>query len=132
MIPTPHPITTEVFYVHTEKHRNGTPGAGRWTISEDEERTCFSGALSAKWIGDVEGWGLHIGSGTADYLGVDRYEALSFVAKFIDSGSTGVWHGFPKAPSDIPNPKALSAWLQERFLRKKTVKLLAQGRPCDL
>ena len=132
MIPTQHPIRQGVFYVHIEKHRNYTPDAGRWTISEIQERDSFSNALAAGWVGSIEGWGLHIVSGIAAYLGFDRHNALSFVAKFIDTGSTGIWHGFPKAPSDVPDPSTLNSWLQNATLRKKTIKLLALGRPCGL
>ena len=71
-------------------------------------------------------------NGTPDYLGVDRYQSPSFVAKFIDAGSTNLWHGFPKAPADVPNPEVLNSWLQASTLRKKTIKLLAQARSCSL
>jgi hypothetical protein len=132
MFPTQHTIEPGVFYVHTAKHRNYTPDAGRWTISEFEERVSFSGALRAGWVGSAEGWGLHFVNGAPTYLGFDRYESPSFVAKFMDAGSTNLWHGFPKAPADVPNPGVLNSWLQTGTLRKKTIKLLAQGRSCDL
>lgn len=132
MVPAQFTIASGVFYVHNEKHRNYTPDAGRWTITEVEERHCFSHALAAGWVGDVEGWGLHFVNGTPAYLGFDRYSSLSFVARFVDAGSTSLWHGFPKAPPDVPSPTALNSWLQHRTLRKKTIRLLSQGRPCDL
>lgn len=132
MVPTPHEIEPGTFYLHVAKHRNQTPGAGLWTISESDERACFSMALQKHWLGDTRGWGLHINEGLAEHLGRDRYDDLSFVAKFVDENLTGTWHGYPKAPADVPSTTALADWLRGGFLRKKTVKLLSQGRPCNL
>jgi hypothetical protein len=125
-------IEKGVFYVHNPKHRNFTPDAGRWTISEEAERLSFGTALRSGWVGENEGWGLHIENDVPTYLGVDRFDVHSFVAKYIDSSGSTIWHGFPKAPADVPGPGVLKDWLQEGTLRKKTVKLLSQGRPCSL
>jgi len=127
-----HHKVADVLYVHNAKHRNNTPDSGQWTISEHDERQCFALCLKNKWNDATVGWGLYFDSGKVALLGVDKYGAPSFVAKFIDSGSSGIWHGFPKAPENIPSPKALKDWLDSKDLRKKTLKLLSHGKSCRL
>ena len=106
-----------------------TPDVRRYLSLKKEVLSHMHGELGG--LVALKGGGFIV-NGTPDYLGVDRYQSPSFVAKLIDAGSTNLWHGFPKAPADVPNPEVLNSWLQASTLRKETIKLLAQARSCSL
>ena len=119
-------------YVHNDVHRNQTPDKGQWTIAKEEERASFKTSFDEKWLESTEGWGIHIVSNKADYLGTDRNGNLAFFAVFIDKNTSGIWHGFPATPLDSPSPNVIKSWLNKGLVRKKALKLLTMGQSCNL
>jgi hypothetical protein len=131
------PIAGGVVYVHTPKHRNGSPGASQWSINMDQERLCFQRSLDSGWLDDDEGWGLHHAGPDPQVLGrsADNVRDL-YIAKFVGGTPARRWHGYPidhqRSPSDIPSMLVLRSWLDGGLLRPVQIRRLARGQPCGL
>ena len=119
-------------YVHNEVHRNQTPDKGQWNVTKEDERASFKTSFDEDWLESTEGWGLHIVSDKAAYLGTDRNGNLAFFAVFVDKSTSGVWHGFPATPLDSPSPNVIKSWLSKGLVRKKALKSLTMGQLCNL
>lgn len=118
-------------------HRDGNHNKSQWRITVAQEEVTFTRSIDAKWLGEREGWGLHIVNKAVDYLGVaqDHYTQL-FLAKFVDGAGTSEWHGYPanhvQHVQDIPDAKLLREWLEKNTLPRRKIRKLAKGQPCDL
>src|SRR5258708_8337489 len=60
---TAHSVGSGLTYVINMKHRNGTKGAGQWTINEKDEARCFELATHNHWLVAKSGWTLHLPNG---------------------------------------------------------------------
>lgn len=132
-----HEIVSGVFYVNHPPHRNNAAEKSQWCISEVEERDCFAKALSKRWILDDVGWGLHLVDGRVGYLGVGRdHRTPVFIAKFVDSNNTALWHGYPvdhrMNVRDRPEESVLKRWLDDDVLPRTKIRKLVRGQPCSL
>ena len=132
-----HQITSGVFYVNHPPHRNRTAGKSQWRITEIEERSCFEKTLSKSWVLADVGWGLHLVDGRVRYLGVGRdHHTRVFIAKFVDSNNTALWHGYPvdhqTSIKDRPNESVLKRWLTDEVLPVPKIRKLIKGQPCSL
>lgn len=130
-------IAPGVFYFNHPHHRNNWPKKSQWSITKSEEKDCFAKTLSERWVLNGVGWGLHLVNEQVEYLGIGKdYRTRLFVAKFVDSNSTGLWHGYPADHqnnlSDIPKEQVLKRWLDERVLPKRKIGKLSRAQRCSL
>jgi hypothetical protein len=134
-----------VMYTHNEQHRNNNPHKSQWTISRDEELSCFETASTLLYIyGINEGpdcWGLHKENKTVVYLGRTAINSPNsgqelFIAKFIDGNNNDVWHGYPADhvgnQQDIPPASVLQFWLEENSLPVSKIRKITKGQKCKL
>jgi hypothetical protein len=129
-------VTVPVEYQIHPHHRNRTPGKSQWTITELAEVGAFEVARGRNWLTLGTGWGLHVRDGRAEYLGIAADQAtLLFLAKYVDTGRTNQWHGYP-VPNDAggnkPPDQIIGDWMSMELIRPACARKLAQGRPCNL
>lgn len=122
------------YQVHP-KHRNWTPEASQWTITEAEEKVSFQCAVAWSCMDGCKGWGLHLVNGKCTFLGLDKdHQTQVFIAKFVCADSTHPWHGYPvhhSRSSDRPCRKTLEIWLEYGLLRPAAIRKVMKGQPCN-
>lgn len=133
--PSEYSSLVRMYQIHPH-HRNGHPHKSQWTISELEEQACYAATVTAAWILDRRGWGLHFANGQLDWLGTDKFGVRRlFVAKFVGSRNDD-WHGYPadhmRRAQDIPPTEILGMWLQGGVLPPAKIRKLMKGQPCNL
>lgn len=129
-------------YIHKLDHRNRSSEKSQWIISMDEERNCFTGAMTASWnLPQHNCWGLHFEDGAVAYVGTTAQNEPEsrqlFIAKFVDSNQNSKWHGYPADPcgtkqQDIPPEPILKDWLEKQYLRPQTIRKITRGQKCRL
>lgn len=134
----------EIFYIHKIDHRNKSPQKSQWTISLEEERTCFSEGMNLMFANcqpEALCWGLHLKDGKVEYLGeaaaYSRNPYLDlFIAKFVDGNRNNKWHGYPANPAsnqqDIPPRDILKLWMSKGYLKASMIRRIARGKKCKL
>jgi len=129
-------VTVPVTYEIHPKHRNRTPGASQWTVSEEDEVATFERARERNWLLSAHGWGLHVPNDVAAYCGTAQdHRTPAFLAKFVDDTRSNVWHGYPTLNDHRDNrpPDAVVAdWLAMDLLKPVVIRRLAKGQPCSL
>jgi len=117
----------------------------QWTLSVVEEFECFKNVDGLSSIcsdaAAKAGWGLHIVSNKASYLGnaaanaPNAYRPL-FIAKFVRSARGMEWHGYPANSEahdkDVPPPEALNRWHESGYLTLRAVRKISQRKKCTL
>lgn len=139
---TEHSVFPSITYLHKMDHRDQSEKKSQWSISMDEERQCFTSAISFNWILlECNCWGLHLKNGKATYLGTTAKNEPKlrqlFIAKFIDGNKDNKWHGYPADPcnekqQDIPPDFIRKSWLERQYLRPQTVRKISRGQKCEL
>ncbi len=132
---TAHSVGSGLTYVINMKHRNGTKGAGQWTINEKDEARCFELATHNHWLVAKSGWTLHLPNGEkADWLGVgDDHVTRAFIAKLVTNQSRDVWHGYPivnDRNEHSPPREVVKDWLAQAFVSARVATKLVRGRQC--
>jgi hypothetical protein len=129
-------VADGVTYEIHDKHRDGTPHAGQWYITQVEEIASFRQALDELWLQQTVGFGIHVVNGRAEILGRGyhggRYSD-TLIARFNDDGDMNVWHGFPVANShndNRPHYSIIHAWMNSGYIRKRIGRLLIGGAQC--
>ncbi|MDZ7961923.1 MAG: hypothetical protein RMY34_29285 [Aulosira sp. DedQUE10] len=76
----------EIFYQINPAHRrSGNPNKSIWTITQDEEITCFELALSKGWLEEKTGWVIKQNSiGKLEPIGLSPLQEPLKIAKFRD------------------------------------------------
>jgi len=133
----PHVIAPGFSYQHHPGHRDGTAGKSQWSVTETEERGIFDHSRMSQWLSQYLGWGVHVVTGQAVYLGNSDDSARSLIiAKFVASNSPKIWHGYPadhqRRIQDIPEPKILMEWMRLKYLKPAKIRKLMRGQPCSL
>lgn len=130
-------IRSDLTYIHKTDHRNRSARKSQWTISEQDERTCFVLMYDSKWYEGNCGWSLNLNNGIINYLGVSfiRQRRL-FLAKFVDGNNNQRWHGYPadhiSNEQDIPPGAILLVWKNAGYLSLPKVRKIIRGQPCNL
>lgn len=132
---TEYSVDSGLKYVMNVKHRNGTKGAGQWSINETEEVQCFELAIHNHWLVARNGWTLHLPDGSkADWLGVaDDHVTRAFIAKLVTNSTRDVWHGYPivnDRNEHSPPREVVRDWLAQEFVSARVATKLVRGRPC--
>lgn len=129
-----HRIKPGITYLDVCYHRDRTPGKSQWTISLEQEYTCFTLTHDNDWILEFAGYGLHIHDGQAHYLGEDRdHSTKVFMAKFQDGNMNGKWHGWPvDHRRDRPFESILLDWKKQGFFSPAKIIKIIRGKPCSL
>lgn len=126
-------------YLPHNKHRNSTPDASQWSISQLEEQTCFSFSFTKGWGSSQTLWGLHFQllSKTPCALGFDFVQGSRIdvkIAKFTQD--QGVWHGYPVAhwrgQSDKPPFNVLNEWCIDGHINESARSRIYRGKKCSL
>jgi hypothetical protein len=112
------------------KHRNSTPNASQWDVTEAQERQIFAASFNETWIKTKRGHGLYTPAGKPLTLGKARSKT-AFIAIFRSDGHT--WHGYPELSeyANIPSDTILE-WLNMGYIKMRTMRRLSKGQPCDL
>ena len=133
-----HQIAAGTWYINHPDHRNNLGNKSQWRISEDEERTVFSITWNRGWAANCLGWGAHFPNGAAEYLGVAQDHATPvFIAKFVDSSATGIWHGYPvdhsrNFPGNVPDLDILNQWMADGIISTAKRRRIQKGQRCRL
>lgn len=126
----------EVTYQFNEQHRNRNPNKSQWDISRDDELTVFGYAASWNCLMEGSGWGLHTNCGSPQYLGTVPDGRQSFIAKFVSADNLDTWHGYPadyiSNHHDIPDPKILSLWAENKLISRPKARKIMRGQPCSI
>lgn len=124
----------EYDYVPNKKHRNKTPKASQWRISQSLEIASFSQSIGEGWLDGNYSWGLHQVSGSCQYLGVDRdHITRVFIARFEAKATPAVWHGYPvNYAFERPPESVTKNWLSSGALAAAKVRKIIQGKRCSL
>lgn len=113
------------------KHRNGTPGASQWTISEQDEHVTFALSWGSGWCHGQKGWGLHLVGGVITRLGMIVNPTMSvYIARFVGDAGRVSWHGYPadgRKPQDIPIEPVRRQWLDLKVLTPAKIRKIAKG-----
>ncbi len=125
-------------YTPHDKHRDQTPNASQWLITDGEEAASFDQASRQQWGTHVVLWGLHLVANAPAVLGYDllagsvRVEVM--IAKFVEN--QGNWHGYPVAhwlqPDDKPNSQVLDSWKVLGYINKAARRKIGKGLRCTL
>ena len=135
------PALPGIYYFPKKDHRDQTPEKSQWTISEEQERICFTESIRKGWnIPEFKSWGLHFdGTGKVTYVGISASENSErqelIFAKFIDSTKNNCWHGYPANHTknqDRPPLEVLESWRQKGYLPKKKIANIQKGQKCKL
>src|SRR5687767_3436475 len=86
---------TDKIYLVSSAHRRKQKNKSRWTISIDDEVECFILSQVSNWVETAKAWGLRPNRNSLDELGVNPLEESLKLAKFVNSSSDDVWHGYP-------------------------------------
>lgn len=133
----PHLVAPGFSYQHHQGHRNGAAGKSQWTVTQVEERSIFDHSRTSHWLAQNLGWGVHVLSGQAAYLGnSDDGARRLIIAKFVASNSPKTWHGYPadhqRRTQDIPDTTILMAWMSLNYMKPAKIRKLMRGQPCSL
>ena len=144
LIEQQYQIGNGVYYVHKMDHRDQSYEKSQWTITEVEERTCFTFAHQSNWSEPGKNYnccGLYIDvKSQVTYLGVSKPNGPEkieiFIAKFVDGNKNSIWHGYPanhvKNNQDIPPKEVLMKWANAGYIRMSQVRKLIGGQKCKL
>jgi hypothetical protein len=118
-------------------HRNFSKGKSQWTITAAQERKCFDAADDAGWLLENKGWGLFRVRGQLTYLGLAQdHKQRVFIAKFVDSSVSGIWHGYPadhqRHAADRPDMAISAEWLKENIVPPAKLRKILKGERCNL
>lgn len=127
---------TDQKYIVSSAHRRKQKDKSRWTVSLDVEVQCFIQCQRAPWVEDTTGWGIIPNGNSLIELGVNCINEKLKIAKFVDSASTGLWHGYPadymRKAQDRPGMLTLQAWLRNGHIQKHHLTKIRQGKTCNL
>jgi len=130
-------VKITITYVHKKDHRDKSPQKAQWTISEQEERSCFKFGMESSWnIPVFVSWGLHLDNeAKASNLGttaLDTGEVIqSCFAKFRDDDKKNEWHGYPadhRKNQDRPPLIVLNSWKEKNYLPKAKISKIQRGK----
>jgi len=134
-VPT-YAIDAGVSYQCHPHHRNGNRNKSQWSINPPEEVACFQKTWDEDWFADDIGWGIHLVSAVANYLGIARDRTTQLiVAKFVCKNKQSEWHGYPAdhtTSADRPADEILGRWLADQSLPPAKIRKLQKGEPCSL
>lgn len=123
-------------YVHKRDHRDKTAGKSQWDISEADELSSFTVAMSSGWVNASYAWGIHKPNGVPKYLGRDRdHSTQLFIARFESKKEPFVWHGYPvnhKETGQRPATTVLKLWIEKSVLPRTKISKIERGVKCTL
>ncbi|MBN3897636.1 MAG: hypothetical protein V7L14_23970 [Nostoc sp.] len=128
----------EISYKINPSHRrSGNPNKSIWTITQDEEITCFQLALSKGWLEEKTGWGIKQNQiGKLEQIGLSPLQEPLKIAKFRDDSQTKEWHGHPadyqNNQQDRPSTKILQIWRNDGIIAKHHITKIRSGKQCNL
>jgi hypothetical protein len=124
---------TQYEYQANPVHRNATVNKSQWTISDEDEITCFSGSIQSNWGAGEYFWGLHTTSAPGN-LGLDRdHSTPVFIARFEGKSLPQVWHGYPINYRDQPvQEDVLKVWLLTSVLPPAKISKIIKRKKCAL
>ena len=128
-----------MIYTPNPQHRSRAFAGikSQWTISLPEEKGCFDLAASADWFGNDCYWGLNVGGGSVQPIGMapPPIGCPLHVAKFVGDSHEN-WHGYPVAhwiaPWDRPTEVILISWKVYGFISKAQMAKIHRGKKCAL
>jgi hypothetical protein len=125
------------YKIRSVHRRHGNSEKCIWTISLQEEVDCFKTSADEKWLEDTKGWGLKMNSaGGLSEIGISERQEVLKIAKFVDSGSTREWHGYPadycRRNQDRPSMKVLMDWKDRGLINKTKMDKIKQYKRCSL
>ena len=124
-------------YMIVPQHR-GSPTEHKsvWTISNQEEISCFTNSVVSRWKCDKYHWGVSKVNGVIIQLGTNYENHVLQIAKFVDSSCNDCWHGYPanlqRHPGDIPSMAVLNLWQQSGIISKSEKSKIKGGKRCIL
>jgi hypothetical protein len=127
-----------IYYkIRSVHRRRGNPEKCIWTITMEEEVDCFQDSANNKWLEDRKGWGLKVNSERRlSEIGISDQQEILKIAKFVDSSSTGEWHGYPadycRRNQDKPSTRVLMDWKKRGLISKTNINKIKQGKRCNL
>lgn len=128
------PIANGVNYTCHPDHRNDNPNKSQWTIAEAAESQVFASSYRSNWSQGRCYWGFHRPDGWVEYCGIAQNRAdRLFLAKFVDTNSTGLWHGYPADQrTERPGCLMIRMWLDSAVLPAPKLRKILKGQPCSL
>ena len=128
--------TTGNYIISSQHRRRGNSNKCIWTISFDEEVSCFIQALNENWKVDFEAWGIKTVNNILQVVGVNNERQELKLAKFVDGANTNVWHGYPadymRKANDRPATNILKDWVEYGYLTKAKMSKIRLGQSCNL
>lgn len=135
-------------YIPNRNHHNNNPDKSQWTITEDEEISCFNLMYQSGWKDEdgKYGWGLKYTSPIAtqfailEKIGLTQQREITKIARFEHSDTFAdghvEWHGYPidyqRRRSDIPVSKVLQLWVNARLITKSQMSKIQRMQKCNL
>lgn len=123
------------YFLKSDHRIPGNPNKSQWIIKEDKEIECFQLSLEKGYLEETIGWGiLENENGQLLILGILPKQEESKIARFEDSSSTCVWHGYPadcRNIRDRPSNKLLDHWRDINLIRKSQWTRLRKGKICS-
>jgi len=133
-----NPINIDDIYDPKGDHRNGGNGyKSQWTISADDERTCFRNSYEKKWFINISGWGLHLSDELRPLkLGDTPTGEAVKLARFRRDIRKIKWHGYPanyrRCVQDRPPINILNEWQRTGYITKRDMRRVRGQQPCSL
>lgn len=124
-------------YIISSQHRKtGNVNKSLWSISNEEEVLCFVETIKQKWIDGANAWGVKVVNNALQKVGANNDGQTLKIARFVDSYSADVWHGYPadyiRKSNDRPTTNVLSDWVKKSYITKAKMAKIRQGQLCNL
>lgn len=125
-------------YYASSAHRKSLASKSYWTVTIDEEVTCFIESQKKGWITTTICWGFISNTPKKEFLvlGLNKYNEELKIAKYVAKSSGGVWHGYPadyrRNTQDRPEMDILMDWKTKGHIEKHYINKIRQGKKCKL
>jgi len=124
-------------YIISSQHRRvGNPNKSIWTISFEDEVTCFVHTITNKWKIGPDAWGIKVIGDILQVVGLNNDKQELKIARFVDGTNTDIWHGYPadymRKSKDRPSTAVLKSWVKSGFITKAKMSKIRTGQSCNL
>ena len=124
------------YFISSQHRKKGNPNKSVWTITFNEEVSCFIQALTGNWKTEKEAWGIKAINNILQVIGLSADEKELKFAKFVNGANTNVWHGYPadylRKAQDRPATQVLKVWVENGYLTKSKMSKIRLGQSCTL